>query len=110
MRKLGEYLTVGEAADLLGVSAWTLRYWDRTGKFTPTRHPFSGYRLYRREQIDEILQRAAGGEHVGGAAADGPEMPDHGRLAVPPPNGERGDDEHSGPQESRVRSVRGAGP
>jgi excisionase family DNA binding protein len=64
MMKLGDYLTVGEAAERLGVSPWTLRYWDRTGKLVPTRHPLSGYRLYRRELLDELLLLAAGAEDV----------------------------------------------
>jgi len=33
--KLDGYLTVGRAAELLGVSPWTLRHWDRAGKLTP---------------------------------------------------------------------------
>jgi DNA-binding transcriptional MerR regulator len=60
MRKIDDYLTIGQAAKLLGVSTWTLRYWDRTGKLSPTRHPLSGYRLYRHEQIELILELAAG--------------------------------------------------
>ena len=60
MRKQGDDLTVGQAARLPGVSPWTLRYWDRTDKLKPTRHPLSGYRLYRREQLDDVLRKAAG--------------------------------------------------
>jgi DNA-binding transcriptional MerR regulator len=60
MRKIRDYLTVGQAAEFLGVSPWTLRYWDRTGKFKPDRHPVSGYRLYRRERLTAILRKAAG--------------------------------------------------
>lgn len=60
MRKIRDYLTVGQAAEFLGVSPWTLRYWDRTGKLKPGRHPVSGYRLYRRDQLAELLRRAAG--------------------------------------------------
>jgi excisionase family DNA binding protein len=63
MLKLGDYLTVGEAAERLGVSPWTLRYWDRTGKLVPTRHPLSRYRLYRRELLDQLLLLAAGDEN-----------------------------------------------
>ena len=59
MNKLSDYLTVGQAAELLGVSPWTLRYWDRTGKLRPTRHPLSRYRLYCREQLDNLLRLAA---------------------------------------------------
>jgi MerR family copper efflux transcriptional regulator len=60
VRKIRDYLTVGRAAEFLGVSPWTLRYWDRTGKLKPERHPVSGYRLYRREQLAALLRRAAG--------------------------------------------------
>ena len=34
MTKLSEYLTVGDAAELLGVSKDTLRRWDRAGKYS----------------------------------------------------------------------------
>lgn len=53
--KLGDYLTVAQAAEYLGVSASTLRNWDRTGKLKARRHPLNGYRLYRREDMDQIL-------------------------------------------------------
>jgi DNA (cytosine-5)-methyltransferase 1 len=56
-QKLCEYLTVGEAADLLGVSPGTLRNWDRTGKLKPHRHPVNRYRLYRREDLEALLAR-----------------------------------------------------
>jgi hypothetical protein len=59
MQKLRDYLTVGQAAELLGVSAWTLRYWDRTGKLKPSRHPLSRYRLYRRDQLAALLELTA---------------------------------------------------
>src|SRR5262245_15692955 len=54
-QRLGEYLTVGEAAQFLGVSTWTLRNWDRTGKLTPLRHPKNGYRIYRHEDLEAVL-------------------------------------------------------
>jgi MerR family transcriptional regulator, copper efflux regulator len=56
-QKLCEYLTVSEAAQLLGVSAWTLRNWDRTGKLKSHRHPVNRYRLYRREDLEALLLR-----------------------------------------------------
>ncbi len=55
--KLSEYLTIGDAAVLLGVSAWTLRNWDRTGKLKSHRHPVNRYRLYRREDLEALLAR-----------------------------------------------------
>ena len=60
--ELDGYLTVGRAAELLGVSPWTLRHWDRAGKLTPRRHPVNGYRLYRRDELEALLRAAAGGE------------------------------------------------
>jgi excisionase family DNA binding protein len=54
--KLDQYLTVAEAADFLGVSASTLRNWDRTGKLKPSRNPLNRYRLYRRDDLASILR------------------------------------------------------
>ncbi len=54
---LGDYLTVGEAADRLGVSISTLRNWDRSGKLAARRHPINGYRLYVRDDLEAFLQR-----------------------------------------------------
>jgi MerR family transcriptional regulator, copper efflux regulator len=59
-RNLGDYLTVKEAAEFLGVSPWTLRNWDRAGKVKAARHPVNGYRLYRRETLEGILEKVAG--------------------------------------------------
>ena len=55
MAKLNEYLTVGEAAELLGVSKDTLRRWDRAGKLTARRHPITGYRLYLQTELEAFL-------------------------------------------------------
>ncbi len=59
---LKDYLTVGEAAAFLGVSPTTLRNWDRSGKLKAHRHPFNGYRLYQRRDLERILAevRASG--------------------------------------------------
>ena len=54
--KLNEYLTVKEAAECLGVSASTLRNWDRSGKLRAVRHPANKYRLYRREALESLLR------------------------------------------------------
>lgn len=54
--KLDEYLTVGEAANFLGVSSSTLRNWDKAGKLVPYRHPINGYRLYRKSDLETLLK------------------------------------------------------
>jgi excisionase family DNA binding protein len=53
-----DYLTVGEAAEFLGVSRSTLRNWDRSGKLKPRRHPQNGYRIYLHEDLQAILPSA----------------------------------------------------
>jgi hypothetical protein len=62
-QRLAEYLTVGAAADFLGVSPWTLRNWDKANKLRPMRHPKNGYRIYRREDLAAIL-RIDGDTHI----------------------------------------------
>lgn len=57
--KLDDYLTVAQAAEYLGVSPSTLRNWDRSGKLKARRHPLNRYRLYRREDLDRLLQMIA---------------------------------------------------
>ena len=56
MSKLSDFLTVGEAAEHLGVSRDSLRRWDRAGKLKARRHPITGYRLYLRDDLDRLLR------------------------------------------------------
>ncbi|WP_442509350.1 MerR family transcriptional regulator [Novipirellula sp. SH528] len=53
--KLDGLLRVGEAAEYLSVTSETLRNWDKSGRLVPTRHPVTGYRYYRREDLDAFL-------------------------------------------------------
>ncbi len=57
--KLGEYLTIRQAAEFLAVSPNTLRNWGRDGKIDMRRHPVNGYRLFRREDLEALLARAS---------------------------------------------------
>jgi excisionase family DNA binding protein len=57
---LRDWMTVGEAADFLGVSAATLRNWDRAGKVKAARHPVNRYRLYRRGDLERLLRQLRG--------------------------------------------------
>src|SRR3954468_15287067 len=54
-QRLAEYLTVGEAAEFLGVSPWTLRNWDKAGRLKAVRHPKNGYRIYRQQDLENVL-------------------------------------------------------
>jgi DNA repair protein RadD len=49
-----DYLPVKEAAEYIGVSPQTLRRWDDSGKLKPLRHPASGYRYYRRADLERF--------------------------------------------------------
>lgn len=51
-----DYLTVSQAAKEIGVSAETLRRWDKTGKFPSNRHPINNYRVYTGKQVDLFVQ------------------------------------------------------
>jgi DNA (cytosine-5)-methyltransferase 1 len=57
-------MTITEAAGLLGVSTSTLRNWDRAGKLKAARNPMNRYRLYRREDVEELLQSLDSAEAV----------------------------------------------
>ena len=54
-------LTVQQAAELLGVSAPTLRRWDATGQFKARRHPINGYRQYRVREVMRLRRRIEAG-------------------------------------------------
>lgn len=57
MDKLKDFLRISEAAEYLGVSSKTLRNWENAGKITAHRHPVNGYRLFRQEDLDELLRQ-----------------------------------------------------
>jgi len=59
VKKLSDYLSVGDAASYLGVASCTLRRWDATGKLKARRHPVTGFRLYLKEELDAILVGAS---------------------------------------------------
>ena len=49
-------LTIKQAADLIGVTALTLRNWDKAGKLKAFRHPINNYRVYKREDVDKLVE------------------------------------------------------
>lgn len=51
-----QYVTIKEAAYILGVSALTLRNWDKNGKFPAQRHPMNNYRVYKTEDLLRIIE------------------------------------------------------
>lgn len=41
---------------MLGVTPLTLRNWDNKGKLKALRHPLNNYRVYKREDIEKLLE------------------------------------------------------
>jgi DNA (cytosine-5)-methyltransferase 1 len=52
---MNKYLTLSEAAELIGKSKETLRRWDREGKLSAVREPMSNYRVYRKDQVESLF-------------------------------------------------------
>jgi DNA-binding transcriptional MerR regulator len=50
-----KFITIKQASKILGVSPLTLRNWDNSGKFPAGRHPISNYRVYKMEDIEDII-------------------------------------------------------
>lgn len=59
MERLSDYLRISEAAEYLGVSPNTLRNWVNAGKVIAIRHPVNDYRLFKREDLDALLEQVA---------------------------------------------------
>ena len=58
MNKLSDFMKIADAAEYLGVSPNTLRNWETAGKILAHRHPINRYRLFKKEELDELLNRA----------------------------------------------------
>ena len=50
------YITIKQAAKILGVSPLTLRNWDGNGKLKAHRHPMNNYRVYKIEDLETVMQ------------------------------------------------------
>jgi len=48
-------MMITEAAQFMGVCINTLRNWEANGKLKPYRHPFNKYRMYKREDLERLL-------------------------------------------------------
>ena len=57
MKKLNDYLSVKEAADIIGVHVDTLKLWEKKGILVPRRNPMNNYRIYSREELNLFLKR-----------------------------------------------------
>jgi len=53
--KVSDYVKVAEAAEILGVSQGTVRTWAEAGKLPMHKNPANGYRLFKREDLENFL-------------------------------------------------------
>jgi excisionase family DNA binding protein len=54
--RICDYLTSGEAAQLLGTTKSTLRKWHKTGKLKAYKHPITRFLLYKLKDINDLLE------------------------------------------------------
>ena len=57
MTNFKQYIKVKEASQILGVSIMTLHRWDAKGKLKSFRHPINNYRLYKKDKLEQLLNR-----------------------------------------------------
>ena len=57
-----QFLTIKQAAQFLGVTPLTLRNWDKRGKLKAIRHPMSNYRIYKLEDLQNLLGEIESGK------------------------------------------------
>jgi DNA (cytosine-5)-methyltransferase 1 len=57
MPKLGEYLSIKDAAEYLRICQNTLRNWEAAGKIPVRRHPMNRYRLFKKQDLETPLEQ-----------------------------------------------------
>lgn len=51
-----ELLTIGQVANMIGISIQTLRRWDESGKLSSVRKKKTGHRYYRKDAVEEFIR------------------------------------------------------
>ena len=52
-----KFLSVNEVAKIVGVTPLTVRNWDKKGRLTAYRNPFNNYRLYKIEDVENLMKK-----------------------------------------------------
>ncbi len=55
------YITIKQASKILNVSPLTLRNWDAKGKLKAYRHPMNNYRVYKIEDLEDVIREIEAG-------------------------------------------------
>jgi excisionase family DNA binding protein len=56
MNTTSKLISIKQASQLLGVTPLTLRNWDKNGKLKALRHPMNNYRVYKREEVEKLIE------------------------------------------------------
>ncbi len=54
--KFNDYMNASEAAEFLGVTKMTLYRWEKIKRVKVYRNPINNYRMYKKEDLEEILK------------------------------------------------------
>lgn len=73
-----KYYTIHEMTEILGVTAQTLRNWDKSGKLKPHHTSPNGYRYYSEDDLNQILNKPVKkqGKTVGYCRVSSPKQKD----------------------------------
>lgn len=73
-----KYYTIHEMTEILGVTAQTLRNWDKAGKLKPHHTSPNGYRYYSEDDLNQILNKPVKkqGKTVGYCRVSSPKQKD----------------------------------
>ena len=72
-----KYYTIHEVSEMLGVSAQTLRNWDKSGKLRPHHKSTNGYRYYAEDDLNMLLGvKSQNGKTVGYCRVSSPKQKD----------------------------------
>ena len=72
-----KYYTIHEVSEMLGVSAQTLRNWDKSGKLKPHHKSANGYRYYSEDDLNMLLGvKSQKGKTVGYCRVSSPKQKD----------------------------------
>lgn len=72
-----KYYTIHEVSEMLGISAQTLRNWDKSGKLKPHHKSANGYRYYAEDDLNMLLGvKSQNGKTVGYCRVSSPKQKD----------------------------------
>ena len=72
-----KYYTIHEVSEMLGVSAQTLRNWDKSGRLRPHHKSANGYRYYAEDDLNMLLGvKSQNGKTVGYCRVSSPKQKD----------------------------------